>query len=728
MQTKEYSLEVGGKTLTAQFTDLAEQANGSVIMRYGNTVVLVTAVMSKNIREGGDYLPLTVDYEERFYAGGKIQGSRFMRREGRPSDEAILSGRIVDRTIRPLFDQYIRNEIQVVATVLSIGEDDPDILGVIGASLALSTSDIPWNGPVSAIRIGKNKDDDKLIVSSTYPNRDDALYEFDLVACGKDGDINMIEVSGKEVGEKAVMEALTKASEEIEKIQKFQNKIIKEIGKPKKEILKPETPEEIKKLFADKIEPKMVEVMFAGPGSKNMYALNDEWRKIVAEALPEISKGIADDYFEEKINDLLHREAIENNRRPDGRNFDELRPLFAKAGGLSPILHGTGIFYRGGTHIFSALTLGGPGDSQVIDGMEYQMKKRFIHHYNFPPFSSGETGRLGGMNRRMIGHGALAEKSLLPILPPKETFPYTIRIVSEAFASNGSTSMGSVCGSTLALMDAGVPISAPVAGIASGLMMSLDYARDRKYKVLTDIQGPEDHHGDMDFKVAGTKNGITAVQMDVKVGGIPLPILAEAFEKAKSARERILDVITKEISAPRKDISPNAPKIIAIKIKKDQIGLIIGTGGKTINEIRDTTGVDGIDIEEDGTVFITGKNGTAEKAQAIIEAMTKEYKVGEKFEGEVTRIADFGAFVQIGPNAEGLVHVSEIAPFRVENVFDVLSEGDKVPVVVINVDETGRIKLSIKQADPLFAKTKAPGAEGRSRGNPPPRFDHRQRR
>lgn len=722
MQKKEYSIEVGGKTLTAEFNDLADQTNGSVIIRYGNTVVLATAVMG-GTRDGLDYFPLTVDYEERFYAGGRIQGSRFMRREGRPSDEAVLSGRIVDRTIRPLFEQHIRNEVQVVITVLSLGEDDPDVLGVIGASLALGSSDIPWGGPVSAVRIGKDTGKENFVVNSTYQNRETPEYEFDLVACGKDGDINMIEVAGKEVGEKMVMEALTKASEEIEKIQTFQKKIIKEIGKTKIDMPKPEVSDDIKKLFTEKISPKLMDIMFKGPGSKPMYELKDEWLALVKETLPESNGGVADNYFEEEINDLLHKEAIDNNRRPDGRGFDDLRPLFAKAGGISPILHGSGIFYRGGTHILSALTLGGPGDSQVIDGMEYQMKKRFIHHYNFPPFSSGETGRLGGMNRRAIGHGALAEKALVPVLPSKETFPYTIRIVSEALASNGSTSMGSVCGSTLALMDAGVPISAPVAGIASGLMM-----RDNKnYKVLTDIQGPEDHHGDMDFKVAGTKKGITAVQMDVKVGGIPLHILAEAFEKAKSARERILDVITKEIATPRADISPNAPKIIAIKIKKDQIGLIIGTGGKTINEIRDTTGVDGIDIEEDGTVFITGKNGTAEKAQAIIEGMTKEYKVGEKFEGEVTGIADFGAFVAIGPNAEGLVHVSEIAPFRVENVSDVLTEGDKVPVMVINVDETGRIKLSIKQADPDFAKKKAPGAEGAPRQNRPARFDHRRR-
>jgi len=728
MTKKEYSLEVGGKTLIAEFTNLADQANGSVIMRYGNTVVLVTAVMG-NEREGLDYFPLTVDYEERFYAGGKIQGSRFMRREGRPSDEAVLSGRIVDRTIRPLFPSHIRNEVQIVATVLSIGEDDPDILGVVGASLALSTSDIPWSGPVSAIRIGKKSGEKEFVLSPSYPEREAPHYEFDLVACGKDGNINMIEIGSKEVDEKIVAEALKKASEEIEKIQIFQEKIIKEIGKEKKEVIRPEIEKNAQSLFAEKIEPRLEKAMFAGAGSQSMYILKKEWLKILSENLPETNKSVADSYFEDQVNDLLHKEAIENNRRPDGREFDEIRPLFVKAGGVSPILHGSGIFYRGGTHILSVLTLGAPGDSQVIDNMEYQTKKRFMHHYNFPPFSSGETGRLGGMNRRAIGHGALAEKALLPVLPSKEIFPYTIRIVSEAFASNGSTSMGSVCGSTLALMDAGVPISSPVAGIASGLMLSPNYAKDKKYKILTDIQGPEDHHGDMDFKVAGTKNGITAVQMDIKIDGIPLPILEEALEKAKNARLKILETIISELPSPRVDISANAPKIIAIKIKKDQIGLVIGSGGKTINEIRDTTGVEGIDIEEDGTVFITGKNGTAEKARVIIEAMTKEYKVGEKFEGEVVRIADFGAFVSIGPNAEGLVHVSEIAPFRVENVTDVLSEGDKVPVVVINVDETGRIKLSIKQADPNFAKVKEGITPGKStRPHRPARFDHRRNR
>ncbi|MEK7095098.1 MAG: KH domain-containing protein, partial [Patescibacteria group bacterium] len=396
--------------------------------------------------------------------------------------------------------------------------------------------------------------------------------------------------------------------------------------------------------FNSLISPKLKDSVFGGPGSEKISLINEGWIKAFKEKIIGGNEALAQEVFEEKVNDLLHSEAIENDRRPDGRGMDEIRPIFAKAGGVSPILHGSGIFYRGATHILSVLTLGGPGDAQTIDGMEESKKgnqgKRFMHHYNFPPFSTGETGKIGGTNRRMIGHGALAEKALLPILPSQEIFPYTVRIVSEALSSNGSTSMGSVCGSTLALMDAGVPIKAPVAGIASGLMMretkpgmigKLFGKKNYEYKVLTDIQGPEDHHGDMDFKVAGTKNGITAVQMDVKVNGIPLPILAEALEKAKKARLQILEVIEKEIPTPRKDISPKAPKIITMRVKEDQIGLVIGTGGKTIKEIKEKTGVDDINIEDDGSIFITGKNGSAEKAKMVIEKITADYRPRGEF-------------------------------------------------------------------------------------------------
>lgn len=702
MTKKEFSVDIGGKTLTAEFSDLAEQASGSCIVRYGNTTVLATAVIGEE--RDGDYFPLTVDYEERFYAAGQILGSRFMRREGRPSDEAVLSGRIVDRTIRPLFDGKVRNEVQVVITVLSIAEDDPDVLAVTAASLALATSDIPWNGPVSAARIGMKKGEDKFVINPTYTDRNSDDSALDLLVCGKDGMVNMIEVGSKEISEETLVKGLEEAAGVINTLENFQKKIVKEIGKKKREIKVPELSSEARDLFKKEVQPKLFDAVFAGPGKQKMHELKDLWMEWLDEKLPDEKKALADAYFEEKVDELIHKEAIENNKRPDGRGMDDIRPLFAKAGGVSSILHGSGIFYRGGTHILSALTLGGPGEAQIIDGMEVQGKKRFMHHYNFPPFSTGETGKIGGMNRRMIGHGALAEKALVPVLPSKEDFPYTIRIVSEAFASNGSTSMGSVCGSTLALMDAGVPITRPVAGIASGLMMSGD-----KYKVLTDIQGPEDHHGDMDFKVAGTSEGVTAVQMDVKVSGIPIKILAEAFEKAKSARLRILEVIKKEISAPRADINPNAPKILSTKVKVDQIGLIIGSGGKTINDIMEKTGAE-IDIEDDGSVFVTGKNGSAEKALEIIKGMTREYLPGEQFDGEVTRLMDFGAFVKIGYNAEGLVHVSEMAPWRVNRVEDLVKEGDKVPVKVREIDEKGRINLSIKAADPNFFNDKKDNA------------------
>lgn len=702
MQKKEFSMELNGKKLTAEFSDLVENAHGSVLLKYGYTTLLATAVISKGEKDA-DYLPLTVDYEERFYASGQILGSRFMKREGKPSDEAILSGRVVDRTIRPLFDQWIRNEIQVVVTILSIDQDDPDVLAVIAASLALGVSKIPFHGPVSAVRIGKHKTDG-FELNPTYIERENENFEIDLIACGKDGNINMIELGGDEAEESVIIEALKKASEEIEKINAWQKSIIAEIGVPKITLSAPVMPEEVKNLFATEIEPKLESFVMSGtPGGAKIGEIMDIWLKLAGEKLPDIKSTFAADLFEEKVDALIHEQALKNNKRADGRGIDELRPLFAQAGGISPVLHGSGIFYRGGTHIFTALTLGGPADAQIINGMEESTDaKKFMHHYNFPPYSTGETGRMSGTNRRMIGHGALAEKALLPIMPKSLDFPYTVRLVSEAMSSNGSTSMGSVCASTIALMDGGVPIKAPVAGIASGLMMDTTGT----YKVLTDIQGPEDHYGDMDFKVAGTKDGVTAIQMDVKVAGVPIPALTEAFEKAKQARLKILEVITKEIANPRADISPNAPKIVVLRIKPDQIGLVIGSGGKTIKEIKEKTGAD-IDIEDDGTVYCTGKDGSAEKAKAVIEAMTHEYKAGERYTGEVVKIAEFGAFVRIGEgNTEGLVHISEIADFRVDNVNSLLKVGDKVPVIVKGVDERERVSLSIKLADPLWAKNK----------------------
>lgn len=696
MNTKIYTTDFGGKELNVEFNDLVDQAHGSCLVKYGDTVVLATAVMSKEAKDGTDFFPLTVDFEEKFYATGKILGSRFQKREGRPTDDAILSGRIVDRTIRPLFDNWIRNEIQVVVTVLSIGEDDPDILAVLAASIALGTSKIPWNGPVGAVRIGKNGD---YVINPTYTQRNTDSYDMDLLVCIKDDKVNMIEIGSNEVSEEDILKAMELAKTELAKLQKFQEKIISEIGKEKVKIPKPHVSEDTLALFKEKIEPIFMEKVFSGnPGKEDLSFLATLWKEVCEIIEDENEKALAMDFLQEKIDIAIHEEIIKNKKRPDNRGMDELRPLRATVGGISKILHGTGIFYRGGTHVLSVLTLGSPSDAQIVDNMEPQdSHKRFMLHYNFPPYSVGEIGRMGGTNRRMIGHGALAEKALIPVLPKKEDFPYTIRLVAESMASNGSTSMASVCAGCLALMDGGVPIKRPVAGIASGLMM-LD---DKNYVVLTDIQGPEDHHGDMDFKVAGTEVGVTAVQMDVKVAGIPLPVLKDAFEKAKTARLEILKVMTGAIATPREKISDYAPHIVSIKVKPDQIGLVIGSGGKTIKEIKEHTGVDAIDIDDDGTVFITGKGDSCEKAQKIIENMTHEYVVGERMRAEVVKIAEFGAFVRLaGSDTEGLVHISEIVPRRLQSASEVMKVGDIVPVVIKEIDERGRLKLSIKDIAP----------------------------
>ncbi|MEK7134162.1 MAG: polyribonucleotide nucleotidyltransferase [Patescibacteria group bacterium] len=703
MQKKTFSVTIGGQEMIAEFNDLANQTNGSVLMRSGNTVILATAVMGRADREGMDYFPLTVDYEERFYAAGEILGSRFMRREGRPSEDAILSGRVIDRTIRPLFDARLRRDVQVVITVLSLGETDPDILAVNAASLALLTSDIPWSGPVGAVRIIKKND--AWTINPSYKEREDA--DIELIVSGKDGKINMIEAGAKEVSDDDIVLGLTKAVEEIARIEEFQKKIGKEIGKEKITVSLPETPEEMKKTFADEFGSRIKNSVMSGiPGWEGMSPLKKEWETRAKELFPE-GDAFAESIFEHEVNRILHEEAVERSARADGRALTEVRSLFAQAGGISPLIHGTGIFYRGGTHVFSALTLGGPRDALLLDGMEVQEgEKRFMHHYNFPPFSGGETGRMGGTNRRMIGHGALAERALSYVLPAKDDFPYTIRIVSESMASNGSTSMGAVCAGTLALMDAGIPITRPVAGIAMGLMMSLDYARDKRYAILTDIQGPEDHHGDMDLKVAGTERGITAIQLDIKIGSIPVAVLKEALGKAKEARLQILEAIREAIPEPRAELPASAPRILRMKIRDDQIGLVIGSSGKTINKIKKDTLVEEIEIEDDGTIYISGKNGSAENARQIITDMTREYKVGERFDGEVVQIFDFGALVKINTFTEGLVHISELAPFRIRSVREVVNIGDVIPVSVRETDEQGRIKFSLKDADPEYATRK----------------------
>ena len=699
MQKKIFTTKLGNKVLTAEFNDLTTHTNGSVIMSYGETVILVTAVMGKNENSKMSYFPLSVEFEEKFYAAGQILGSRFVRREGRPSDEAILSARIIDRTIRPLFPSHLRVDVQIVVTVLAVGEDDPDVLGVIGASLALGISNIPWQGPVGAVRIAKRKEGGDIIINPTYKDRTEGNLEFEILACGKEGKINMIETASSEVTENEIVDNLKTASAIHADLEKWQNEIIKELSRNKKVIEKNPTPETLTTFYNSHFATRLEDTLFSNrAGKDHIYELKDAFLEEIKNLNAEIDESVADQFFEEMVDIELHKGAIAG-KRADGRGMDEVRELYAQAGGVSPVLHGSGIFYRGGTRIFSALTLGGPEAAQMIDTMEERdVKKHFMHHYNFPPFSVGETGRVGGFNRRMIGHGALAEKALVPVIPTKEIFPYTIRLVSETMSSNGSSSMGSVCASTLALMDGGVPITRPVAGIASGVMIM-----DNNYALLTDIQGPEDEFGDMDFKVAGTTEGVTAIQMDVKVSGISIEILTQALEKARLARLHILETMTKAISVPRPNISPRAPEIISLQILPEQIGLVIGSGGKTINSIKTDTGVEEITIEENGTVYITGKNGSAKQASDRIKALTKRYEVGERAEATITKIATFGAFAKLDAFNEGLIHISEIAPFRLETVDGVLNVGEVVPVIVSKIED-GKIGLSIKQADPAFAE------------------------
>lgn len=699
MEIKNYSIQVGGKQLQAQIGQLAAQAGGAVTITYGETVVLATATMKKQRSEGSDYFPLFVDYEERYYAAGKIKGSRFIKREGRPSDQAILNGRIIDRTIRPLFDERMRNEVQVVVTVLSVDkENEPILCAVMAASLALGISNVPWNGPVAAVRIGEI--DNTLKINPVIEEM--ATSPLNLLVSGTEEKINMIECEAHEYSNEKTAEAAKIAYDEIRKIARFQKKIIAEIGKKKMtvELTAPsdEFVAEIKSFLDEKglaeafytkdkkEQTSLMEIIKEGLEEKlvTQYGTNeDELVKRRAEA------GLI---FENYLNDVLHTRILKNDERPDGRKLDELRKISAEVS-ILPRPHGTGLFQRGETQALTVVTLGAPGDEQIVDTMEVDEKKRYIHYYNFPPYSVGEVGFMRGPGRREIGHGALAEKALIPVLPSKEDFPYTILVVSEIMSSNGSSSMASTCGSTLALMDAGVPIKAPVAGIAMGIIIG----DDGKYKILTDIQGPEDHWGDMDFKVAGTKKGITAIQLDVKIDGITPEIVKEVLERAYTARMEIMETMLAAISSPRAELSKYAPRIISIKINPDKIRTVIGTGGKTINEIIDATGCE-IDIEDSGLVFITAKNNeSGEKAKKWIEDLTHEVKEGEIFTGKVVKIMDFGAFVEILPGQDGMVHISQLSDERVAKVEDVVKVGQKVTVRVAEIDKMGRINLTMKK-------------------------------
>lgn len=719
MEPKTYSHTLEGKTFHVELNNWAEQANGSVLVRLGDTMVLATAVINPNPREGGDFFPLTVDYEEKFYATGKILGSRFIKRETRPSEEAILAMRLIDRTIRPRFDLKIRNEVQIVVTALSIDEDnDPDMPALFAASLALSLSDIPWDGPVAGVRVGRRNG--SFVANPTYKEREES--DMDVAVSGTGERINMLEAGGNEISEDDFANAVEWGFNFVEKLVDFQKKIITEQA-PKKRVIPVTTaPEELRSLFRKEFRERVEEAAFTKNKKtmrESMGEIRKEWLAKAAEAYPELfTKSAAELILEEEVNEIVHKRIIEKGERPDGRRIDEIRPLHARVGVL-PRVHGSGLFMRGETHALSTLTLGAPGDEQIIEGMEIRTKKRFLHHYNFPPFSTGETKPMRGPGRREIGHGALAGKAILPMIPTKDEFPYTIRVVSEVLSSNGSSSMASVCGATLALMDAGVPIKKPVAGAAMGLMQN----SKGEYRVLTDLQGQEDHHGDMDFKVAGTRDGITAVQLDVKIDGLTMPMVRDTLTQAHTARMAILDLMESVIAKPREQLSPFAPRVSILKINPEKIGALIGPGGKVINDIIAQTGAQ-IDIEDDGTVFITSeKEEGMAKALSLIKQVTKEIKPGELLEGKVTRILDFGAMVEVGPRQDGLIHVSELAPWRVERVTDIVNIGDIVPVKVKNIDEQGRINLSLKDVPGRYSDEEV--ARGREERARMPRDDRR---
>jgi polyribonucleotide nucleotidyltransferase len=692
-----FNLEIGGKKLEVEIRGLAEKANGSCLVRYGDTVVLGTVVMSDQEREGIDFFPLTVEYEERFYAAGKILGSRFIRRESRPSDEAILTARAIDRAIRPRFPEDLRREVQVIVTCLSWdGENDSDIIGLLASSIALSISDIPWSGPLACLRVGKK--DKGFVLNPTYQERE-TENGLDLVLAGIESSqgllLNMIEMKGEEVEEKTILQAYNFAQPFLKKLIDFQKEITQKEGKEKIAIEKtpadPELEKDVLEFLGDKLEKALY-----GKGPDGAGAVNDlkeDLAYFIEGKYPGLGKTKqARNFFEKEVEKLVHQNIIKKEKRVDGRKLEEIRELQAEVG-LLPRTHGSGLFIRGETKALSILTLGSPSDVRLLEGMEIRGKKRFMHHYNFPPYSSGEVKPMRGPGRREIGHGMLAEKALLSLVPTFEEFPYTMRVVTEILSSNGSTSMASVSAASLALMDAGVPIKRPAAGIAIGLMTD----GKGNYKLLSDIQGPEDHHGDMDFKVAGTKEGITAMQMDVKIEGINDKILKEALELGKKSRLQILDKISKVLSKPRPELSPWAPRIYVLQIKPEKIREVIGPGGKVINEIIEKCEVS-IDIEDSGRVFVTAeKEEAAKKAVAWIKNITREVKVGEIFQGKVKRILNFGAFVEILPGQEGLVHISQLAPYRVEKVEDVVKVGDVVPVRVISIDEQGRINLSMKE-------------------------------
>ncbi len=717
MEKNNFELKVGEKTLKIKLTNWAEQASGSCLVQLGDTEVLATAVMSKQDLTEKDFLPLTVDYEERYYAAGRIFGSRFIKRESRPTDEAILTGRMIDRTIRPRFPEDFKREIQIIVTCLSWdGENDPDILGLIAASTALSISDIPWQGPIGPLRIGRVNG--KFIFNPTYEERENGDMDLVLTAieagAKKEIMINMIEFGGKEIAEEGVLEAAKAAEAELKKIIEFQKNISEKIGKEKAGIpvaSEERLEKEVKNFAKENLEKAMKESEMKEKNLSGVEELREKLSKQY-ELNPEKIK-LALMYFEKEVKSVVYKNIIEKNIRPDGRKCDELRKISCEVGVL-PRTHGTGLFSRGLTRVLCILTLGGPKDQQLLEGMEFIGKKRLMHHYNFPPYSSGEISFMRGPKRREIGHGCLAEKALMPLIPNFEQFPYTIRVVSEVLSSNGSTSMASVSAASLALMDAGVPIKEPAAGISIGLVedenpekhLPADATALQAGKLLVDIQGPEDHLGGMDFKVAGTKNGITAIQMDVKTDGIDIKTMKEALFLAKKARIEILGIMKKTISSPRPNLSALAPKIKTIQINPAKIGEVVGPRGSVINKMTKEFQVN-IDIEDSGLVYVTGKDDkSVEDAIQKIKNITREVEIGEVFQGEVKRMLDFGVFVEILPGATGLVHISKLVPYHIKSAKEVVKIGDIIPVKVVSIDELGRINLSAIEAGFRPKKTK----------------------
>ena len=713
-----FEMELGGRKLVVEHGKMAKQANGAVLVRYGDTAVLVAATMSAEPREGVDFFPLTVDFEEKMYSAGKIPGG-FIKREGRPPTSAILKSRLIDRPIRPLFPEGFRNDVQIIATCICFDEDNaPEIAGMIGASCALCVSDIPFAGPIAGVHVGRV--DGQFVINPTKEQLD--VSEMDLIVAGSKDAVMMVEAGVKELPEEIVLEAILFGHEAIKKIVAFQEEITAAVGKPKKDVTLFQPDENIaaavRELAAEKIN-----TVIRNPDKLAREAALDEVKAQVVEALAE--KFPAEDYpnaekdigavFYKLEKEIVRKMITHEKIRPDGRALEEVRPIECEVG-LFARTHGSGLFTRGQTQVLTITTLGSIGDEQIIDGLEPEYTKHYIHHYNFPGYSVGEARPARGPGRREIGHGALAERALVPVIPSIEDFPYTIRLVSEVLESNGSSSMGSVCGSTLSLMQAGVPIKRPVSGVAMGLVKDGD-----AHTILTDIQGMEDALGDMDFKVAGTTEGVTAIQMDIKVAGISREILSDALAQAKRGRSFILGKMLEVISEPAKDLSPYAPRVRTIKIPVDKIREVIGTGGKVVNKIIEETGVE-IDIHEDGQIFVTSKNVEGiDRAIEIIEQIVHEVTVGEVYEGTVTRILPSGAFVEIAFGKEALCHISQLSDKRIPTVEDAVKIGDKLTVKITEIDEKGRINASHRAL--IEGDNPKPRRDDRPRDDRPPRSD-----